>query len=50
MLSKTDQILFIRELGRLQNDFKNCNSDQVREFIHQDILLLLCALSITAIE
>jgi hypothetical protein len=48
MLSKGEHLLFIRELGRLQKDFKNCSDNQVRNAIHQDILLLLKALSMTA--
>ncbi len=50
MLSKAEHLLFIRELGRLQGEYKNCTDTQVQECIHQDILLLLKALSITAIE
>ncbi len=49
MLSKAERLQIIRELGRLQTDYNNCSDDQVRKNIHQDILLLLNALSITAI-
>jgi len=48
MLSKVENLLFIRELGRLQSELKSCNDDQVQECINQDISLLLKALSITA--
>ncbi|MFV2046148.1 hypothetical protein ACEWK1_02115 [Metabacillus sp. YM-086] len=48
MLSKAENLLFLRELGRLQNELKSCNDDQVREYIHQDISLLIKALLITA--
>jgi hypothetical protein len=44
MLSKAEHLLFIRELGRLQKDFKNCSDNQVRDAIHQDILLILKAI------
>ncbi|RBP92947.1 hypothetical protein DFO70_10676 [Cytobacillus firmus] len=50
MLSKEENLLFIRELGRLQADLYNCSDDQVRNSIHQDILLLLKALSMTAMN
>lgn len=48
MLSKDEYLLIIRELGRLQKDFKYCSDNQVRNAIHQDILLLRKALSMTA--
>lgn len=48
MISKAERLLFVRELGRLLNDLKKCNDDQVSECIYQDILLLLNTLSTTA--
>jgi hypothetical protein len=48
MLSKDEHLLFIRELGRLQNELKYCSDDQVGNAIQQDVLLLLNVLSLTA--
>ena len=47
MLELAEHLLITRELERLQKDFENCSDNQVRKAIHQDILLLLKALSIT---
>ncbi|MEC2074176.1 hypothetical protein [Alkalihalophilus marmarensis] len=48
MLSKAERLLFIRELGRLQKELKKCSDNQLRNAIHQDILLLRKVLSMTA--
>ena len=48
MLSKAERLLFIREVGRLQKEFKTCSDNQLRNAIHQDIFLLRKALSMTA--
>lgn len=48
MLEIAEHLLFTRELERLKKDFKNCSDNQVCKAIHQDILLLLKALSMTA--
>jgi hypothetical protein len=48
MLSKAEHLLINRELGRLRDELMLCSDDQVRKSIHQDILLLRSALTITA--
>jgi hypothetical protein len=50
MISKAERLLFLKELGRLNAELQKCNDDQVRDGIHQDIHLLLEALSLTAIN
>ncbi len=48
MLSKAEHLLISRELGRLRDELMLCSDDRVKKSIHQDILLLRRALTITA--
>ncbi|SFC35873.1 hypothetical protein SAMN05443252_10339 [Bacillus sp. OV322] len=50
MNNKRVHLLFIKELGRLLNEFNNCDDDQVKNIIYQDIFLLRDALHLTAIK
>jgi hypothetical protein len=48
LISDTERLLFARELGRLQKELAKSNDNQVQNCIHQEILLLLKVLSLTA--
>jgi hypothetical protein len=44
MLKDSEYLLFIREIGRLINDFEKCKEPEVQQEILQDIKLLGYAL------
>ncbi|MED1203484.1 hypothetical protein [Heyndrickxia acidicola] len=49
MMSEWEYLLIARELGRLLLEYEFCSDTLVKNNIHQDILLLVDALTLTAI-
>ncbi|MEK4029107.1 MULTISPECIES: hypothetical protein [Bacillaceae] len=40
MLSDSELVIFIKELGKLIDEYYDCPKEAIRKEIHQDILLL----------
>jgi hypothetical protein len=40
MIHEEEHIIFIIELGRLIEDYHNCNDEKTRDIIYKDIMLL----------
>lgn len=45
MLSDSELVIFIKELGKLIDEYYDCPKESIRKEIHQDILLLCSVIS-----
>ncbi|NHM31581.1 hypothetical protein [Neobacillus terrae] len=45
MADNFENLMFIRELGRLMSDYRNCNDNDIKRAIYKDIELLGKALN-----
>lgn len=50
MVAGEEHLIFIKELGRLFNDYSECNDDKLKQEIYKDIQLLGKAIAIDTIQ